>query len=159
MNNRSIEKSSLTVGLDLGDRFMQVCVLDEARNVVEEARVATKAETLRRRFSSSAPYRMVLEAGTHSLWVSRILTELGHEAIVANPRKLRLIYENDTKSDRVDAEYLARVGRLDRALLSPLAHRSAQTQADLALLRSRDALVRARTRLVSHVRGTGKLPA
>jgi transposase len=88
--------------------------------------------------------------------VSRLLTELGHEVIVANPRKLRLIYQNDSKSDRVDAEYLARVGRLDPALLAPLTHRGAETQADLALLRSRNALVRARTRLISHARGTTK---
>jgi transposase len=99
---------------------------------------------------------MVLEAGTHSPWVSRLLTELGHDVIVANPRKLRLIYQNDSKSDRVDAEYLARVGRLDPALLAPLTHRAAETQSDLALVRSRNALVRARTRLISHARGTTK---
>ena len=98
----------------------------------------------------------MLEAGTHSPWVSRLLSELGHEVIVANPRKLRLIYANDSKSDRVDAEYLARVGRLDPALLAPLRHRGAETQVDLALLRSRNALVRARTRLISHARGITK---
>jgi transposase len=146
----------MTVGLDLGDRFTQVCLLDEAGQVVEEARIATRAESLRRRFSSTAPYRVVLEAGTHSPWVSRLLAELGHEVIVANPRKLRLIYENDSKNDRVDAEYLARVGRLDPALLCPLSHRRPETQSDLALLRSREALVRARSRLVSHVRGISK---
>jgi hypothetical protein len=61
----------------------------------------------------------VLEAGTHSPWVSRLLADLGHEVLVANPRRLRLIYENENKSDRVDAEYLARVGRLDPSLLAP----------------------------------------
>jgi len=96
--------------------------------------------------------------------VSRLLAELGHEVLVANPRKLRLIYQNDSKSDRVDAEYLARVGRLDPALLAPLRRRGAETQADRALLRSRNALVRTRTRLISHARGTtkslgGRLPA
>jgi len=98
----------------------------------------------------------VLEAGTHSPWVSRLLCELGHEVIVANPRKLRLIYANDSKSDRVDAEYLARVGRLDPALLSPLVHREAQAQAHLAIIRSRDALVKARVALINHVRGSVK---
>ena len=88
--------------------------------------------------------------------VSRLLAELGHEVLVANPRKLRLIYQNDSKSDRVDAEYLARVGRLDPALLAPLRRRGAETQADLALLRCRNAPVRARTRLFSHARGTTK---
>jgi transposase len=146
----------VTVGLDLGDRHTQVCVLDEAGELIEEARVATKPQALRHRFSGATPLRIVLEAGTHSPWVSRLLSELGHEVIVANPRKLRLIYANDSKSDRVDAEYLARVGRLDPALLAPLRHRGAETQADLALLRSRNALVRARTRLISHARGTTK---
>ena len=115
------QEAQVTVGLDLGDRHTQVCVLDEAGEVIEEARVATRPQALRRRFSALAPLRIVLEAGTHSPWVSRLLAELGHEVIVANPRKLRLIYANDSKSDRVDAEYLARVGRLDPALLAPLA--------------------------------------
>ncbi|MHB9149943.1 MAG: IS110 family RNA-guided transposase [Thermoleophilia bacterium] len=158
------EGTKVTVGLDLGDRYCQVCVLDEAGEVTEEGRVPTKPEALRRRFSGADPVRIVLEAGTHSPWISRLLAELGHDVIVANPRKLRLIYQNDSKSDRVDAEYLARVGRLDPALLSPLTHRGAETQADLALLRSRNVLVRARTRLISHTRGTtkslgGRLPA
>ena len=131
-------------------------MLDDAGEVVEEARLAARADALRHRFAAEPPVRIVLEAGTHSPWVSRLLSEYGHEVIVANPRKLRLIYQNDSKSDRVDAEYLARVGRLDPALLSPLTHRSAHTQADLALLRSRNALVRARTRLISHARGTTK---
>lgn len=150
------EGTKVTVGLDLGDRHTQVCVVDEAGEVTEEARLATKPEALRRRFSGAERLRIVLEAGTHSPWVSRLLAELGHEVLVANPRKLRLIYQNDSKSDRVDAEYLARVGRLDPALLAPLCHRGAETQADLALLRSRNALVRARTRLISHARGTTK---
>lgn len=150
------EQAKVTVGLDLGDRYGQVCVLDEAGEVVEEGRVATKPEALRRRFGAADPVRIVLEAGTHSPWVSRLLAECGHEVIVANPRKLRLIYQNDSKSDRVDAEYLARVGRLDPALLAPLGHRGAATQADLALVRSRNALVRTRTRLISHARGCTK---
>jgi hypothetical protein len=133
-----------------------VCVLDETGEVTEEGRVLTKPEALRRRFCGSEPVRIVLEAGTHSPWISRLLTELGHDVIVANPRKLRLINKNDSKRDRVDAEYLARVGRLDPALLAPLTHRGAETQADLALVRSRNALVGARTRLISHTRGCTK---
>src|SRR5450759_4986666 len=34
--------------------------------------------------------RIALEVGTHSPWVSRLLKELGHEVLVANPRKPRL---------------------------------------------------------------------
>jgi len=163
MSDAITKETTLTVGLDLGDRYVQVCVLDENGEIVEEPRIPTKPAALTRRFGMSEPLRIVLEAGTHSPWVSRILMDLGHEVLVANPRKLRLIYQNESKSDRVDAEYLARVGRLDPSLLAPLRHRGAETQKDLAVLRSRMCLVRARTRLISHVRGAvkslgGRLP-
>ena len=100
--------------------------------------------------------RIALEAGTHSAWASRVLATCGHDVLVANPRKLRLVYENDKKSDAVDAEYLARLARLDPKLLSPIQHRSAEVQQDLAVLRARDALVGARTKLINHVRGSVK---
>ncbi len=157
------QEGTLTVGLDLGDRYSQICVLAEDGELLEEARVRTTPAALSRRFGSQESARVVLEAGTHSPWVSRLLAELGHEVIVANPRRLRLIYENHSKSDRVDAAYLARVGRLDPGLLAPLRHRSAITQADLVLLRSREALIRNRTALINHARGAvkaagGRLP-
>jgi transposase len=92
----------------------------------------------------------------HSPWVSRVLSECGHEVIVANPRKVRLIYKNRRKNDAIDAMYLARLARTDPALLSPVRHRGQEAQRDLALLRGRDALIRARTQLVNHVRGAVK---
>ena len=156
MNDATTKQTTLTVGLDVGDRYVHVCVLDQAGEVVEESRLPNKRAALERRFTSSDPMRIVLEAGTHSPWLSRLLAELGHDVLVANPRRLRLIYMNESKSDRVDAEYLARVGRLDPSLLAPLRHRSARAQEDLALLRSRNSLVRARTRLITHVRGAVK---
>ena len=136
------EETKVTVGLDLGDRHIQVCVVDEAGEVIEEARLATRPQALRRRFCGADQLRIVLEAGTHSPWVSRLLAELGHEVIVANPRKLRLIYANDSKSDRVDAEYLARVGRLDPALLAPLRLKGTETPVALT--------PRAHTRVSAH---------
>ena len=156
MSDAITKETTLTVGLDLGDRYIQVCVLDETGEVVEESRLPNRRAALERRFGVCEPLRIVLEAGTHSPWVSRLLVDLGHEVLVANPRKLRLIYKNESKSDRVDAEYLARLGRLDPSLLAPLRHRSAETQKDLAVLRSRMCLVRARTRLISHARGAVK---
>jgi transposase len=145
-----------TIGLDLGDRWTHLCVVDREGRIVEESRVATAPEALRQRLAGYPPSRVVLEVGTHSPWVSRVVEELGHEGVVANPRKLRLIYANDSKSDRVDAEALARVGRLDPELLHPIRHRGAERQADRVLLRSREALVRTRTALVNHVRGAVK---
>jgi len=145
-----------TVGLDLGDRSSHFVVLDAEGQLVEEERVATRDQALRKRFSGCQRMRIALETGTHSQWVSRVLKECGHELIVANSRKLRLIYENRRKNDRVDAMYLARLARLDPQLLSPVEHRGPQAQKDLALLRSRDVLVEARTQLINHSRGLVK---
>jgi transposase len=101
--------------------------------------------------------RIAIEAGTHSPWVSRVLEEeCGHEVLVANPRKTRLIYTNKRKTDEIDAENLARLARLDPKLLYPLKHRGEDSQAHLALIRSREALVSCRTQLVNHVRGAVK---
>ncbi len=109
----------MTVGLDLGDRLSHFVVLDEEGEVLEEGRVATREVALRQRFGGCPPMRIALETGTHSPWVSRVLEDCGHEVVVANSRKLRLIYENPNKDDRVDALYLARLARLEPALLSP----------------------------------------
>jgi transposase len=76
--------------------------------------------------------------------------------LVANPRKVRLIYINKRKSDEIDAENLARLARLDPKLLYPLKHRGEDSQAHLAIIRSREALVGCRTQLVNHVRGAVK---
>jgi transposase len=125
--------------------------------VIEEGRLRTNPEAFRRRFSSEQrPLRIAFEAGTHSSWASRVLEGLGHEVLVANSRKTRLIYANKRKTDEVDAENLARLARVDPSLLHPLNHRSEGSQAHLAIIRSREALVGSRTQLVNHVRGTVK---
>lgn len=93
-----------TIGLDVGDRTNQLYRLGPEGEVVEEARITTTKPALGRRFREMAPARVVLEVGPHSPWISRLLTAAGHEVIVATPRKLRLIFENDQKSDRADAE-------------------------------------------------------
>ena len=145
-----------TVGLDLGDRFSHFVVLDAEGQLLEEGRVATREPALRKHFFSCARMRIALETGTHSPWVSRLLKDCDHEVIVANSRKLRLIYENRRKNDQVDAMYLARLARMDPQLLSPVEHRGPEAQKDLALLRSRGALVEARSQLINHSRGLVK---
>jgi len=147
---------TITIGLDVGDRFSHYCELDQAGAVRAEGRMQTTADALQRHFAHCGRARIVLEVGTHSPWMSRLLEDLGHDVIVANARRVRLIYSNDSKSDRVDAEMLARVGRMDVRLLHPVRHRGPEVQTDLALLRSRDCLVRARTQLINHVRGATK---
>jgi transposase len=145
-----------TVGMDLGDRTSHVCVLDEAGIVIERGKTPTTREGLRKRFEGQPGMRIAMEVGTHSPWVSRLLKEFGHEVLVANPRKVRLIYQNRGKQDSVDAEALARIARLDPKLLYVVEHRLESVAQDLAVLRARDALVRTRTLLINHVRGAVK---
>jgi transposase len=143
--------------LDLGDKYSYLCLIDTlSGEVIEEGRLRTSPETFRRRFASEQPMRIAVETGTHSPWVSRLLRECGHEVLVANARKLRLIYANKRKTDEVDAENLARLARLDPKLLYPVEHRGEDSQAHLAIIRSRQALVDCRTQLVNHVRGAVK---
>ena len=150
------QQTGVTIGLDLSDRYSSFCILDADGTVAEEGRVRTTTPALQRRFGTLAPCRVVLEVGTHSPWMSRLLAGLGHEVVIANPRAVRLIAESDRKRDRTDAERLARLGRADPSLLAPIRHRGQQAQEDLALVRSRQSLVRARTALINHVRGAVK---
>jgi transposase len=97
-----------------------------------------------------------MEVGTHSPWLSRLLSQLGIEVIVANARQVQLISASSRKNDRMDAHLLARLARVDPQLLRPIRHRSEQAQADLMSIRIRAALVEARTSLVNAARGFTK---
>jgi transposase len=151
------QSSTITAGLDLGDRYSYLCLLDtQSGEVLEEGRISTTPKALQRRFSGCETMHIAIEAGTHSPWVSRLLERLGHRVLVANARKLRLIYAEGRKNDRLDAQNLARLARLDPRLLVPLRHRGETSQAHLAIVRSREALIEARAKLINHVRGTVK---
>ena len=157
MSDGSKEQPKTTAGVDIGDKYSYLCLIDtESGEVVEEGRLRTSPEALRRRFASEPSVRIAIETGTHSPWASRLLEGCGHEVLVANARKLRLIYSNKRKTDEVDAENLARLARVDPKLLYPLRHRGEESQAHIALIRSRDVLVSSRTQLVNHVRGAVK---
>src|ERR671917_1268879 len=153
----SSEQPRMTAGMDLGDKYSHLCLIDtQGGEIMEEGRLRTTPEAFRRRFASEQPMRIAIEAGTHSSWASRVLEGCGHEILVANARKLRLIYSNKRKTDEVDAENLARLARLDPKLLYPLKHRGEESQAHMVLICSREALVGCRTQLVNHVRGAVK---
>ena len=150
--------------MDLGDRFTHYCVLNEEGEVIEEGRMQTSESALMKHFSKEARMRIAMEAGTHSPWVSRLLKRLGHQVLVANPRKIRAITGSESKNDRNDAELLARFAAFDAKLLSPIEHRSEQRQQDLNLIHARATLVRARTMIINVVRGLvksagGRLPS
>ena len=140
------------MGLDLGERRHRFCALNQRGEVVEEGSVANDRVSLSRLSGRYRGALAVMEAGAHSPWVSRYLGELGWEVIVSNPRKVRAIYQQERKSDQRDALMLARIGRMDRALLYPIRHGSERAQEDLLRIKLRDSLVRARVALINSVR-------
>ena len=131
-------------------------MLDERGELVLEQKVSTTPKAMEEVFGGMPRSRIALETGTHSPWVSRLLSELGHEVIVAHARNVRLIGESRRKDDRLDAKTLARLARIDPQLLCPVKHRSAKAQAHLTVIRARAGLVRSRTALINVARGLTK---
>lgn len=147
----------ITIGMDLGDKTSRFCVLSESGEVMREGSVATTRKGMLEKFGSLGRCRMAMEVGTHSPWISRLLASLGHEVIVANARQVQLISASSRKDDRLDAQMLARLARVDPQLLRPVRHRSEEAQGHLLEIRVRAALVEARTDLVNAARGLAKV--
>ncbi|HEY4949504.1 MAG TPA: IS110 family transposase [Candidatus Acidoferrales bacterium] len=156
LGNEILKEQKLTIGVDLGDRWSFYCVLDEAGKIILEQKVATTAEAMKQTFAKIPRSLIALETGTHSPWASRLLTELGHEVLVAHAQKVELITKSNRKDDRHDARTLARLARMDPELLGPVRHRSARAQIHLTVIRARAELVSARTALVNAARGLVK---
>lgn len=146
----------ITIGMDLGDKMSRYCALDQQGELLGEGSVATTKKALVEKFGRLGRCRIAIEVGAHSPWVSRLLTALGHQAIVANARQVRLISESSRKSDKLDARMLARLARIDPDLLRPIRHRSEKAQAHLMEIRVRAALVDTRTSLINTARGLAK---
>jgi transposase len=142
--------------MDLGDKTSRYCVLDEQGEIVQEGCVGTTKKALAQKFGALRRCRMAMEVGTHSPWVSRLLKSLGHEVIVANARQVKLISQSSRKDDRLDAQTLARLARVDPQLLRPIQHRSEEAQMHLMVIRVRAALVEMRSSLVNTARGLAK---
>jgi transposase len=153
---RRRSKVEMTIGIDLGDVWSHYCTLNQEGEVVDRGRFRTAPKAIEKWFTDIPPACVALEAGTHSIWVSEQLQELGHDVIVANVRELRAISHSDRKSDQVDAEKLARYARLDPEILRPICHRTVEQQEALTLIRARDLMVRLRTAAVNAVRGLTK---
>ena len=144
------------IGMDLGDKYSVLCGINQEGEVVMRKRLKSTPHDLQKWFSGIQPTKVAIEAGSQSSWVSRVVKHCGHEVIVANPRKIRAISQNEKKCDDTDAEMLARLARVDPKLLCPIQHRGKEAQADLSMIRSRDLLVRTRTGLINNVRSTLK---
>ena len=150
------QTENLTVGIDIGDKFSCYCIVNSTGATVIEGKVATTREGLSTGFKSFARATIALEAGTHSPWISRHLKEMGHDVVVANPRKVALIGQSSRKNDKVDAAKLAMIAHTNQRFLHPIQHRGEQAQADLAVIRARDELVQGRTALINAARGQAK---
>src|SRR5258708_23690528 len=150
--NEIFKEQKLTIGLDLGDLWSFYCVRDEAGQIILEQKVPTTPAAMKQIFSRIPQSLIALETGTHSPWVSRLLTELGHEVIVAHAQKVQLITKSSRKDDRHDAQTLARLARADPELLGPVRHRSVQAQIHLTVIRARAELESARTALLNAAR-------
>ena len=144
--------SSTTVGIDLGDKKHAICAIDALGECIDERTITNHRESLRRLSQKYPEALMVMEVGSHSPWLSRFLTDLGHRVLVANPRKVRAIYQNTRKSDERDAKMLAKIARVDESLLFPIEHGSEEAQRDLLQIKLRDNLVRQRVDVISAVR-------
>lgn len=149
-------KNTITIGIDLGDKFHIAVVFDGEGNELKTAQVTNTKAGVSKFFEPYKNARVAMEAGTHSPWISRLLDEMGLTVYVGNPRKLRCIWDSIDKSDARDARILGMICRIEPRLLHPLKHRSSQAQADLASIKSRDMLVKSRTQLINHVRGLVK---
>jgi transposase len=150
------QNGPVTIGLDLGDKSSRYCVLNETGEVVLERSVGSSKKAMTQVFGAIPRCRIAMEVGTHSPWLSRLLEKLGHEVIVANARQVKLISQSSRKNDRLDAQMLARLARVDLQLLRPIRHRSEQAQGHLTVIRVRAALVDVRTGLVNAARGLAK---
>ena len=149
-------QQSVTIGMDLGERTSRYCLLSHEGEILREGQVATTKAGIIETFGPLGRARIAIEVGTHSPWVSRLLRSLGHEIIVANPRQVKLITESSRKDDRLDAQTLARLARIDPQLLRPIRHRSEKAQAALMVIRVRAALIAVRTSLVNTALGLAK---
>lgn len=157
MQNAIRVEVQAVVGVDVGDRWSQVCCLErETGTVLEEKRVSTTSASFQSYFESRGPCLVVLESGTHTPWLRRLLMSRGHQVIVANASKVRAISASLRKTDERDARCLAQLGRVDPELLCPVYARSEQAQQALAVVRCREGLVKARTMLINQVRGMVK---
>lgn len=150
------EQPGITIGIDVGDQHSHFCWLDSEGEIVKRGRVASTQAALEKEFGKIRRSRIALETGTHCHWMSEVLSQLGHEVIVADARELQSISGSRRKNDPRDAEQLARLARVDVRLLHPVHLRKRKTQQDRSVLRARDVLVETRTKMIGAIRGMVK---
>ena len=94
-------------GIDVASKSSAVCILDGRGAVVLEQMVSTDEEGLASVLSGRRRMRCVLEAGPLAEWMSKLIEQMGHEAVVIDARKAKGVIRTK-KTDRLDARNLAR---------------------------------------------------
>jgi transposase len=150
------ETFAFYIGIDLGDKNCDVCVMNGEGEVSEEFRLAMKAAEFQKYFVTIGRSRVAVEAGGQSRWVAETIQRCGHEVYVSDTRKVAYIHDSDEKDDPEDAYKLAELVHFKPRLLHPIQHRSEEMQADLSWIRAREGLVASRTQLINLVRGISK---
>jgi transposase len=156
-------RDRLTVGVDLGDKWSNYCIVGLDGEKLTEGELPTAQQDFAEFFQSLAAARVVMEVGTHSAWARDVVANCGHEVLVANPRQMEGPKRRKRKNDRIDAHKLARVGRMDPQSLFSIEHRSVKVRQDLVAVRARNAAVAVRKDLINVTRGLvksmgGRLP-
>ena len=155
-NGQPREKFPFYIGIDLGDKNCEICVLNQDGEVKEQLHLRMKSGDLQGYFGAIERSCVALEAGGQSRWVAELLETCGHQVYVSNTRKVPYIHDSDDKDDPGDAYKLAELVYFKPRLLHPIQHRSREVQADLSWIRAREVLVNSRTQLINAVRGISK---
>ncbi|MBL8784523.1 MAG: IS110 family transposase, partial [Deltaproteobacteria bacterium] len=140
------------MGIDISDKYLQVCMID-ADDVVTGGRMVSSEAKLREQFEGTHSYRIIVEMGSSTRWIAELLKSFGHEVLVVDPRRIRLISGSLYKDDKVDALTLALLGAEAPRLLKTVPLRDLEHQKALTLVRARACAVMGRTRVVNSVRG------
>ena len=84
----AVVPSGFTLGLDLGDRSHHVCFLDATGQIVRAGALTNTRPALAQLLAEFPHATVAVEAGTHSPWISRFLTDLGAHVLVAELTRL-----------------------------------------------------------------------
>lgn len=156
MSKCNTENKKVYVGFDVSEKTIEIFAVYGTETSNGSCKIDNNHDAIKKflaTFNDPSRVCVVMETGTHSLWMSELIKGLGFEVIVAHARDLALIYRSDKKNDQLDAEKLARLAQADRKLLHPVKHMTMERQTDLTVLKARDLVVRQKTQLINTIRG------
>ena len=156
MNKCSTKTKKIYVGFDVSEKKITTFAICGQKTSKGSPEITNDPEAIQQflsMFPSPKDVCVVMETGTHSLWMSRLIKELGFEVIVAHARDLALIYGADKKNDKLDAEKLARLAQADKKLLHPVEHMTMERQDDLMVIKARDLVVKQKSQIICTIRG------